>query len=130
MKIRLKNSLKKSIMVLSGTFFAASMLFILAAFALGKYTIVFFYADWNLSCRESKPLIESVAGTYNNISLVEVNIDQPSAPGQARSLGLSLPRSIPHIYVLDNNNKVVTDFTYAGESSQQLKARLDNIVLR
>jgi len=130
MKTRLTNYFSKSIMVLSGVFLTVSVLFVIAAFALGRYTIAFFYADWNLNCREAKPIIESVVSSYNNVRLVEINIDQPDAPGQARSLGLYLPRSIPQIYVLDSSNKVVAEFTYTGESAQQLKARLDNIVLR
>ncbi|MDD3013526.1 MAG: thioredoxin family protein [Candidatus Gastranaerophilales bacterium] len=130
MKSGLKDIFRKNIIVLSGVIFTVSILFALVAFALGRYTLVLFYADWNLNCREAKPMIESISGTYNNVKLVEINIDQPNAPGQARSLGLYLPRAIPQIYVLDNNNKIVTEFTYSGETQKQLKSRLDTAVLR
>lgn len=130
MKTWLKNNFKRNLTILSGLVFTISIVFILSALAQGRYTIAFFYADWNLSCREAKPIIESVSRTYNNVSLQEINIDQPNAPAQARSLGLTLPRSIPHIYVLDSSGRVALDITYSGESQQQLKSRLDSVILR
>jgi|GEM_PF-2894387 len=130
MKSKLANFLRKDIYVLSGLFLTVSILVTLTAMALGRYTIVFFYADWNLNCREAKPVIEAVAGTYNNARLQEINIDKPTAPAQARALGLNLPRAIPQISVLDSNGKIAAEFNYSGESSQQVKARLDSVILK
>jgi thiol-disulfide isomerase/thioredoxin len=130
MKIKFFDSAKKNLLILSVLALSICAVFALSSIALGKYTIVFFYADWNLNSREAKPVIESVSSTYNNAKLVEINIDQPGAPAQARDLGLTLPRSIPHIYILESNNRIVNEFTYSGETPQQLKAKLDTYVLK
>jgi len=100
------------------------------AFAVNKPSVVLFCADWNIRCREAKPALESVVSSYDNkVDLREIDIDSESAPDAARSMGLSIPRAIPYIVIIDKNGNKITERNYNRETSQQLKTALDPVIL-
>lgn len=100
------------------------------AFAVNKPCVVLFCADWNIRCREAKPALESVVASYDNkVDLREINIDSQTAPDAAISLGLSIPRAIPYIVIIDKNGNKIAERSYNRETPQQLKTALDPVIL-
>jgi thiol-disulfide isomerase/thioredoxin len=75
--------------------------------------IVFFNANWCASCRELLPMVQDIA-TSNQLGLTTIDVDADTAPKQARTLGLNLPKQgPPQVYYIHNRQQVLL---YSGEN--------------
>lgn len=130
MNFNLKN--KKAIFsILACVMMLTGILISSLAFAVDKVRVVYFYTDWNARCRRAEPVIQTVINSYQGrVDYVRLNMDQPSTPDRATQLGITVPRSIPYIIVLDKNGNVATEFPYTSQTPEQLKAIIDPIVAR
>lgn len=98
------------------------------AFAAPKGSMVLFCADWNSRCRDAKNVVQSVANSYGgSMNYRELNIDFSTTPDQARAMGLSVPRSIPYIFIIDANGNILKQQPYNGESVKQFKSQTDQL---
>ncbi len=62
-------------------------------------TVVVFTANWCANCREIVPIAREISG-QNGLSIVVVDVDTPSAPKEAKSMGLEVPtRTLPQVYL-------------------------------
>jgi thiol-disulfide isomerase/thioredoxin len=64
------------------------------AWSQNKGNIVILEANWCATCREIVPIAREVA-SQNGLSVVEIDIDSPDAPKQARALGIGIPSQEP-----------------------------------
>lgn len=99
------------------------------AFALNKPTVVIFCASWNATCSQALPIIESNINSYGNkISYYELDIDESSTPNSANSIGVSMPRTIPYIAVVDKNGKTVYQGIYNNNTINSLNEILNELI--
>lgn len=97
------------------------------AMAQGKTKVVIFCASWNAKCRTAVPAVQSAISAHADaIQLYNFNIDSPSSQDDARELGLSMPRSVPYIAVLDRNNKFITQIMYTNQTPEDLKKQIES----
>lgn len=70
--------------------------------AAGNGTLVFFHANWCASCRDVLPIVQEIAG-QNNLTLLQIDVDNQNAPQQARNFGLSIPsEEPPQVYCMNH----------------------------
>ena len=100
------------------------------ALAINKVNVVLFYTNWDARSRELKPNLEQIVGSYSNVSLTELNVDLPVTADQARALGLTMPRTVPEIVILNKNGSPVFEKTYGRVSPKQLKTELDQVLIK
>lgn len=67
---------------------------LLPSWSQDKGSIVVFEANWCASCREIVPIAREIA-SQNGLNLVEIDVDSPDAPKQARGLGVGIPNDEP-----------------------------------
>jgi len=94
--------------------------------ASGRPKVVLFCADWNARCREARPAVESIVKSYNNVDFLMFNIDLNTTPEKARSMGLSIPRSVPYIMITDKNGQVISESGFNAGTPDQLRSILVN----
>ncbi len=96
----------------------------LPAFALNKYKVVFFYANWNADSRQAKHDLSYLTNQHTNIDLINLNIDQNTTLDTARKLGLRVPNKIPYIIIMNSNDKIL----YKKKYSESAYKKINNIV--
>lgn len=81
--------------------------------AAGNGTLVFFHANWCASCREVLPIVQEIAG-QNNLTVLQIDVDNQNAPQQARNFGLSIPSDEPpQVYCMNHGRATLI---YNGKS--------------
>jgi thiol-disulfide isomerase/thioredoxin len=69
--------------------------------------LVVFTASWCASCRDVMPVLERLA-SVNNLPLVLIDVDEPTAPKQASQRGLAIPvKELPQVFVMQANRSSV-----------------------
>lgn len=93
-------------------------------FAQGKNKVVLFCTSWNAKCKTAKPALQS-AISNTTVEFVNLDLDAASAQESASALGLSIPRSIPYIVVLDANNNLINHIYYTNQTPDQLRQEIN-----
>lgn len=114
--------MKNPIKILSVLVLFAGILFSSVAFA-AQSQLVIFCSSWNMKCRDAKKISSCVAGDLN-LKFVYLDMDDSSTQDKATDMELSVPSSIPYIYVLNSKGKVVFEELYRGESQQELEQKI------
>ncbi|MFH0703024.1 MAG: thioredoxin family protein [bacterium] len=108
----------------------AAILINSTVFAVNKPRVILFCTKWNAKCKNVRPVLESVINTYNNkVDLMELDLDQNTTPEKARSMRIIIPREIPYIVVIGKNENIIAEKAYHGESPEQLKSEMDQVIL-
>ena len=112
---------QKLIKALAAFIMVTGILFSSAVYA-AQPQIIIFCANWNIKCRQAKKVCRVVA-QQENLKYTELDVDNPSTQQKAMDLGVSYP-TIPFIFYINKNGKVVNGMPYRGESPQELKKQL------
>lgn len=102
--------------------FIVGIFFNSVAYAL-QPQVVLFCSGWNLKCRDARKACSSAASDLG-MKFLDLDIDLASSEQKAIDLGLTIPSSIPYIYIFDNNGDLVKGKFYTGETAQDLKQGL------
>lgn len=89
-----------------------------SAYAQGSQLIVM-TADWCANCRTIIPIVKETAQT-KGMSVVLVDVDQPSAPKDAKRFGIPiLSRELPQVFlVTPSSTRMIlegSDYTYGDD---------------
>lgn len=125
--MQLKNlNLRKKFLLLIAVFsFAATTLTASFADAMEKFTVVMFYTNWSAASREAMPFIQSNLAVYKKrVRFVSINIDDNTAPEQARAFGLSTPVRVPYVAVVGKGDKILFQSLYNKNTISQIDAIL------
>lgn len=84
-------------------------------------TMVVFTANWCANCREIVPIAREISD-QNGLNIVVLDVDSPSAPKDAKGMGLSVPtRTLPQIYFFrGGQSRIIFDggtYTYGQQDA-------------
>ena len=124
----MKTSFKKVLIIALGLLVSTLIQFSSFSLAQNRPMVVIFYTDWSARCKAALPQVESIVSKYNDrIDLEALNIDLDMTPDRARSLGISIPTTVPYIMILNRRGNVIYKQNYAPQSAEQINSLLNSL---